>query len=210
MNVRGFRLVRLNNALDYPAPMNLHRFAITALVALSVVGGIQGCTTPSYQQQRGAGAINAVSRDTRALTGVGNFGQVTPSIFRGAQPSNEGFRNLRGLGVHTIINLRSEYRNDSAVLSACGLQEFYVPLTAFRAPTEAQQSQFLALINDTTLRPIFVHCMRGIDRTGEMLALYRIRSENWTETDALREMRSYGYSESLIPTPAAFVRTLRR
>ena len=50
----------------------------------------------------------------------------------------------------------------------------------------------LALVRDPARRPIYVHCEHGVDRTGAMMAVYRMEDEGWSNADAYAEMVSYG------------------
>jgi protein tyrosine/serine phosphatase len=61
-------------------------------------------------------------------------------------------------------------------------------------PTDAQVEHALRLINDPTLQPVFVHCKRGADRTGTVIACYRIRHDGWTAEAAMTEAKGYGLS----------------
>ena len=42
---------------------------------------------------------------------------------------------------------------------------------------------------DPAKRPVFVHCKHGADRTGTMVAFYRILFEGWSKDEAIREMK---------------------
>jgi len=47
-------------------------------------------------------------------------------------------------------------------------------------------------MGDQSAYPIYVHCLYGVDRTGTMMALYRIRQQGWRNADALEEMTYFG------------------
>jgi len=61
-------------------------------------------------------------------------------------------------------------------------------------PTPTQLHQFLAVVEDTTQYPIFIHCKAGKDRTGAMTAVYRMERCGWTKNEALEEMDSFGFA----------------
>src|SRR5580692_6579330 len=42
------------------------------------------------------------------VSGVTNFHQVNEHVYRGAQPSENGFQNLAKIGIKTILDLRDE------------------------------------------------------------------------------------------------------
>jgi tyrosine-protein phosphatase SIW14 len=62
------------------------------------------------------------------------------------------------------------------------------------APTQAQIEHVLPLLFQSESEPVFVHCRRGKDRTGTVLACYRIQHDNWNNRRALEEAKSYGMS----------------
>lgn len=139
----------------------------------------------------------AAQQQQPTCTGVGNFHQVNDSVFRGAQPSSQGFQSLAHLGIKTIVDLRESggrARNEQKVVEAAGMRYINIPLSGYEAPSEAQVSQLLALLNDKTSGPVFIHCRRGADRTGTILACYRISHDHWENQKALDEAKANGMS----------------
>ena len=43
---------------------------------------------------------------------------------------------------------------------------------------------------------VFVHCYFGDDRTGTMVATYRIAMDQWTSDEAYNEMRAYHFHKA--------------
>jgi len=130
-------------------------------------------------------------------SGVSNFHQVNDHIYRGAQPPATSFVNLARMGVKTILDLRDEaweIRGEQRAVEAAGMRFVSVPMHGMSAPTEQQISQALAVLNDAAAAPVFVHCRRGADRTGTVIACYRISAEHWHNDKALAEARSLGMS----------------
>jgi len=123
----------------------------------------------------------------RSLT---NFEQVNESLCRGAQPSAEGFRELAQMGVQTVLDLRGSggrSQKEGELVRRLGMQYVNVPLDGYQAPTADQVAKVFALLNDQSSGKVFVHCRRGADRTGTILALYRIQHDHWTNRQALDE-----------------------
>jgi len=136
------------------------------------------------------------------VQGIKNFYQVDSHVYRGAQPSNEGLQYLAKLGVKTVIDLREADRRSKAeksVVTAAGMKYVNVPMTGLKAPTEAETSRILAILEDETAGPVFVHCKRGADRTGAVIAAYRIDHEGWDSTRALSEAMERGMSFFQLP-----------
>ncbi|MBZ5724117.1 MAG: tyrosine-protein phosphatase [Acidobacteriia bacterium] len=128
------------------------------------------------------------------LSGVPNFHKVNDQVYRGAQPSAEGFRNLARLGVKTVIDLRSRSASEQRKVEAAGMRYIAMPWSGYNAPTADQMSRLLALLHDSAAGPVFVHCRRGADRTGTAIACYRIMHDHWDNRKALTEAKSCGMS----------------
>lgn len=119
--------------------------------------------------------------------------KVTHSLYRGSFPGDDGVPYLRGLGVRTIINLNGH--NDTKYMNQVknnGMRYEFLPLKATSAPTQEQVARFFHIITDVSAYPIYVHCLFGVDRTGTMVALFRIREQGWRNVDALAEMIYFG------------------
>lgn len=130
-------------------------------------------------------------------TGVGNFHRVDDHVYRGAQPTPEGYRSLAKLGVKTVIDLReSGSRSDAEkrLVEQTGMRYVNIPFSGFAAPRDEQMARVLALVNDPAVGPVFVHCRRGADRTGTVVACYRIQHDHWKNQAALVEAKSDGMS----------------
>lgn len=126
------------------------------------------------------------------LAGVPNLHQVSPTLYRSAQPSAEGMRNLKALGIKTILNLRS-FHSDRQALAELGLDYEQIYMKTWHPETE-DVVRFLRIVSDPERAPVLVHCQHGADRTGAMSALYRIMVQGWSQEEALREMTEGGYN----------------
>ena len=123
-----------------------------------------------------------------APAGVGNFYQVNENLYRGAQPTAEGFRNLAKMGIKTVIDLRefdSRSLEEKKQVEAAGMKYVGVPMHG--APTDEQMAQAMAVIHDQAAGPVFVHCKRGADRTGTVIACYRKTHDSWDSEKAIQE-----------------------
>ena len=144
-----------------------------------------------------AGLSAAGERGLPPSEGIHNFGKDQRQPYRGAQPDAAGIRNLARLGIKSIINLRitnDVWKAEAAEARANGILYTNVPLNGVGRPTHAQVATLLALIK-TLPAPLFVHCQYGCDRTGTIIACYRIRHGGWPNQAALEEARKYGLSK---------------
>ncbi len=131
----------------------------------------------------------------QAPAGVENFHVVNENFYRGAQPTDEGFANLAKMGVHTVLDLRETDGRSLAekkAVEAAGMRYVNVPMQGISTPTPDVIAKALSVINDKDAGKVFVHCRRGADRTGTIVACYRITHDRWESTKALSEAKGFG------------------
>ena len=140
------------------------------------------------------------------VRGVGNFARVAPGLYRGSQPTAEGFAELKKLGVRTVVNLRFLH-GDRDLLRGTGLRYAHIHALPW-APGDGDAAAFLKLLQDPSNYPVFVHCQHGADRTGYLVAVYRVVEQGWAMGDAVREMHAFG-SHPVWFQVAAYLRHFR-
>lgn len=129
--------------------------------------------------------------------GLPNLYRVSPTLYRGAQPTAEGIRELERMGVRTLLSLRT-FHDDPDVLDA---GDSLVRESIRAKPWHAEKedvARFLKIVTDPKKQPVFVHCQQGSDRTGMMCAVYRVVVDGWSKDEAIREMTSddFGFHEA--------------
>jgi tyrosine-protein phosphatase SIW14 len=135
--------------------------------------------------------------DPATAPGVPNFHQVDVNLFRGAQPTAAGFKSLANLGVKTVIDLREGREHadmERKIVEAAGMHYVQVPMRGLAAPNDEQIGTVFKLLSDSSSWPAFVHCKRGADRTGTVIACYRISHDHWKNDKALAEAKIHGMS----------------
>jgi protein tyrosine/serine phosphatase len=139
--------------------------------------------------------------------GLRNFYQVTPTLYRGAQPTAVGMRQLKAMGIKTVLNLRS-FNSDRDKLGKTDLAYERIAMKAWH-PEREDIVRFLQITTDKSRQPVFVHCQHGADRTGLMCAVYRVAICGWTKDEAIREMTQGGFGHHVIWTNLVkFIREL--
>lgn len=155
----------------------------------------------SIAQQAGP-AIETDARFTPAeklhMPGLPNLGRVHENLYRGGQPEAAagGYRSLQELGIEIVVNFRNDADDvepERAQLEALGIRLVHIPWSGFQKPDNRQVAEFLQLLQEHRDRKIFVHCQRGAERTGVMLAAYRIAVQGWTAEQALAEMETFKF-----------------
>lgn len=119
--------------------------------------------------------------------GLSNAYQVSPMLYRGAQPTPEGYKSLAEMGIKAVISFRRTEKPDTKLLNELGLVSYHIPINTFRFK-DKHACTFLKIISEQE-GPIYIHCYHGSDRTGTMTVLYRIVFEGWTREQALAEMQ---------------------
>jgi tyrosine-protein phosphatase SIW14 len=126
---------------------------------------------------------------------IENFQQLNDHVYRGAQPSGDGFQYLAKIGVKTVIDLREadeRSKAEESMVTAAGMKYVNVPMTGLTPPTDAEITRILGILEDGTGGAVFVHCKRGADRTGAVIGAYRIDHDRWDGARALKEAKSLG------------------
>ncbi|MHC4186601.1 MAG: dual specificity protein phosphatase family protein [Planctomycetota bacterium] len=125
------------------------------------------------------------------LPGLENFHKVSEDLYRGAQPSREGFGLLKKLGIKTIVNLRS-FHTDRNKMAGRDFVYEHIYMKSWH-PEDKEIVRFLEIVTDKSKQPVFVHCQHGADRTGTMCAVYRIFIQGWDKEQAIDEMTKGGF-----------------
>lgn len=173
----------------------------TAWLLLALAAGATAAAgmpqTPAAQSHlAGPGASCAPSAPCERYDGLPNFGVVSDRLYRGAQPDENGFAELARLGIAIVVDLRrgqGKIARERALVQSLGMHHVSIPWSGHDEPDPEQVAQFLRLLRDNPQRKVFVHCRRGAERTGVMVACYRISREGWPPERAQAEMEAFGF-----------------
>ncbi len=124
-----------------------------------------------------------------------NFHQINEQLYRGGQPKPDGLAELRKMGIATVIDLRDADENalkEKILVEQAGMRFINFPLGNWDRPETKDIENILAAINSAQNQPVFVHCKRGSDRTGTVIAVYRMTHDGWDAKRAGDEAEKYG------------------
>jgi tyrosine-protein phosphatase SIW14 len=157
-----------------PKRRRLHGATFALALVSIALGALSGC----------------LSGGTHGDRDLPNLQQVNDTLYRGGQPTRDGFLRLQRMGVRTIASVRSS-DIDSARLVGLDLDYQHRPMSPWR-PRDEDVVWFLRLAGDPARVPLFLHCEHGSDRTGWLVAMHRIICEGWPRDRAIAEMTAEG------------------
>lgn len=144
-----------------------------------------------------------------------NFGVVVEGqLYRSGQPASGALASIMNLyKIATIINLRGEDEDNDewqeaarlgyhientpdtiAVSRQVGMHYMHIPLPGFHNASVADIRRIMGIVLDKFYWPVLVHCRRGADRTGTVVACYRLLN-GWEIAAVFREAHHYGMSD---------------
>ncbi|MHC4884961.1 MAG: phosphatase domain-containing putative toxin [Planctomycetota bacterium] len=127
-----------------------------------------------------------------------NFYKISDKVYRSEQPDKASFPVVERFGIKAVLNLR-EHHSDTDEAKGTGLTLYRYKLNAATV-SEKQLLTALQFIKNSS-GPILVHCWHGSDRTGVVVAGYRIVFQGWAKGKAIDEFKhgGYGYHKTLYP-----------
>jgi len=123
-------------------------------------------------------------------TGLTNLYRIDEGVYRSEQPSATDFAALERYGIREVLNLRNYHSDDD---EAAGTSLILHRLrTKAGKISEEDLLEALRIIKNRK-GPILIHCWHGSDRTGAVIAMYRIVFQGATKADAIRELTEGGF-----------------
>jgi len=136
-----------------------------------------------------------------------NIFKVSEKVYRSAQPDDDENHELKSIGIGEILNLRENHTDDDDIKDKSIILH-RVEMNAGDI-TDAKIIAALRVIKGAK-EPILVHCWHGSDRTGVVIAMYRILFENWTKQQAIDELVNggFGYHDSIYPNITEYIKNV--
>jgi len=130
-----------------------------------------------------------------------NFYRVSDDLYRSEQPGAADIPDLKALGIRTVFSLR-HYHSDTPAFEQAGIAALHFKMDAGSVTIP----ELIAVLRqiDAARKPLLVHCWHGSDRTGFVVAGYRIVFMNWSPAEAVEELRlgGFGHHETTFPNIA--------
>lgn len=182
--------------------MSAQRACLGVLMAMVLsCGDLASASCHSKKQEQTEQKLN--------IPGIRDAGKVNDYLYRGAQPSESALKELRQLGINTIVDLRGEreglMETERKNAQAMGIEVINLPGNGWSPPTDEQLAQFFKVMQATPQRRVFLHCWLGGDRAGVFIAAYRIAFDGWTPEQALEEMHEFHFHGFWHPAMTKYV-----
>ncbi len=151
--------------------------------------------TPGYETSPPVPAAERPSTWAQPLTDskISNFYKVTENIYRGPRPTQKNLKELQSRGIKTILDLEFLH-TDRYKIKRTGtkFKSLHIRMLAWKIEDKAI-IEALKILTDANNYPIYVHCKHGSDRTGVVIAMYRMVVQGWSREEAIKEMLGGGY-----------------
>lgn len=127
---------------------------------------------------------------------IPNFHQVDEGLYRGGRPNQAGWDKLKSMGIKSVISLRGEDEEgaeEKETAQSLGMNFYHLPMSIYERPADERVLKFLEIVLNKDNQPVFVYCTSGRDRTGAMVAMYRVVVSGMTIKQAYKEAKELGF-----------------
>ena len=129
--------------------------------------------------------------------GVPNFAQVSYGIYRGGQPTIEGWQYLKSLGVTNVVKLNEISEGSDQPAIDLGMTVCYHPINfADQAVLKPNKKDFLEAVSQI-VPGTYVHCEHGQDRTGLCIGAWQVLIEHVDKNIAYKEILAHDFHKIL-------------
>ncbi|MBI3649844.1 MAG: hypothetical protein HY231_02210 [Acidobacteria bacterium] len=161
------------------------------------VTSAQAETTAAANQPSTSEIAPLTDKSAEVAVTLPYFHRLDDNYIRGALPTKGGVKTLHRLGIKTVVDLRSIYDHTDEIglaVERLGLKYYWLPTSVWDPPTDARAKEFVKLVSDNSQGPFYVFCADGLNRVGEMSAIYRVAKSQWTVEQALKEIDEFGFN----------------
>lgn len=141
-----------------------------------------------------------------SCAGPGNLHRVDGQIWRSSQPTSHDFRKLEGQhGIGEVLCLR-RWHSDRE--KAAGMKLHRIRMSAGELRDEDIVTALRVIV--AAEEPLLVHCFHGSDRTGVVIAMYRLVVQRWPREKAIAELMEpcNGHHATVFPNIRLYLETV--
>lgn len=153
---------------------------------------IASCMTLSCMTTAPISAAQRPMIWANSLEPASNLYQVTDKLYRSEQPDSLSLSKLHKLHIKTVINLR-DWHSDHKILGTNDIHLIHIPLKTWAIQDQQIALALMAIDRGNQQGSVLVHCQHGSDRTGLVIAMYRIIYQHWPIEQAKQEMKQGGF-----------------
>jgi hypothetical protein len=183
-------------------------FAATVALSLAVPPASAQQTPPVNPAPQANPGPPSSPAELITAPGLNDAAHVSGNLYRGAQPKADGYAELKKMGIDVIVSFldgNHDIQKEKDLVESAGMTFISVPWNAAHDPPRSSIVAFFGTVHDNEGKKIFVNDLQGGDRTGLMVALYRIVHDHWTAEQAESEMNDFHYHKHLFPHMAHYV-----
>lgn len=140
-----------------------------------------------------------------SCAGPANLHRVDAKVWRSSQPTRHEFRGLKEQGIGEVLCLR-RWHSDKE--EARGLELHHVRMNAGEIRDDDIVAALRIMVDAE--EPLLVHCFHGSDRTGVVVAMYRMVVQGWPREQAIAELTDprYGHHADVFPNIRRYLETV--
>ena len=140
-----------------------------------------------------------------ACTGTPNLHRVDQKVWRSGQPARCDFRTLEKDGIGEVLCLRRWHSDRD---EARDLKLHHIRMNA----GDIRDADIIAALKVMVAadKPLLVHCFHGADRTGVVIAMYRMVVQGWPREKAIAELTDprHGHHADVFPNIREYLETV--
>lgn len=151
------------------------------------------------------------------IENIYRFGKVNNTLYRGGLPTDVDLKTLKDFGVKTVVSFRglgdptelSQVEQEKKLTLALGMKFLNIQIPFDKPVPENTIKEFFKAVKSQSNQPLYVHCKGGRDRTGTMVALYRMQFDKYTSTQAIEEMKKFTFNPDDYPIFTAQIKAYK-
>lgn len=137
--------------------------------------------------------------------GTPNLHRVNEKVWRSGQPTRGNFRALEKQGIGEVLCLRYWHSDKE---EAGDLKQHHIRMRASDIRDEDIVAALRVMVSAE--KPVLVHCFHGADRTGVVVAMYRMVVQDWPRERAIAELtdEAHGHHAEVFPNIREYLETV--